>query len=61
MTFFAMLPSVNENSGPESNPMPQPQHLYLSGSTFLVSFTDPKKQLFNVKSEFKFSDHEFSV
>ena len=56
-----MLPSVNENSGPESNPMPQPQHLYLSGSTFLVSFTDPKKQLFNVKSEFKFSDHEFSV
>ena len=45
-----MLPSVNENSERESNPMPYTLHLYLSKSSFLVSFTDPNKQLFNVKS-----------
>ena len=50
-----MLLSVNENSERESNPMPQP--LFLFGSAFLVSFTDPNKQLFNVKSIFKCSNH----
>ena len=63
MTFFLMLKSGNENSERESNPMPYPLYLYLSGSVFLVTFTDPNKQFFickkyikffNVKSVFKF-------
>ena len=57
MTFFPMLPSVNENSERESNPMLRPLYLYLSGSAFLVSFTDSHKQFFNVKSVFKFLNH----
>ena len=60
MTFFPMLPSVNENSERESNPMLQPLHLPYSGSAISVSFTDPNKQLFNVKSVFKFLNYEFS-
>ena len=44
-----MLSSVNENSERQSNPMPQPLYLYLSGSAFLVSFRDPNKQLLKVK------------
>ena len=56
-----MLPSVNENSEREANPTPYPLYLYLSGSTFLVSFTDPNEQLFNVKSVFKFLNHGVSV
>ena len=56
-----MLPSGNENSERESNPVPYPLYLYLSGSRFLVSFTDPNKQLFNVKSVFKFLNHGVSV
>ena len=36
-----MLPSANENSERESNLIPKPVYMYLSGSTFLVSFTDP--------------------
>ena len=47
-----MPPSINENSERESNTMPQPLYFCLSGSAFLVSFTDPNKQLFNVKSVF---------
>ena len=43
MTFFPVLPSVNENSERESNPMSWLLQLYLSGSAFLVSFTDPNK------------------
>ena len=43
MTFFPVLPSVNKNSGRESNPIPYPLYLYLSGSAFLVDFTDPNK------------------
>ena len=35
-----MVPSVNENSEQESNPATYPQYLYLSGSAFLVSFSD---------------------
>ena len=52
MTFFTTHSSVNENSVPESNPMLSPLHMYLSGSAFLVSSTDPNKQLFNVRSVF---------
>ena len=44
-----MLPSANKNSVQESNPMLQPLYLYLSGASFLDSFTDPNKQFFNVK------------
>ena len=61
MAFFPMLPSVNKNSERESNPMPQPLYLYFPGSAFLVSFTDPNKQLFNVKSVFKSLNHGVSV
>ena len=50
--IFPTLPSVNENSERESNLMPLPLYLYLSISAFLVTFVDPKKQLFNVKSVF---------
>ena len=35
----------------------QPLYLYLSRSAFFVYFTDPNKQLPNVKSVFKFLDH----
>ena len=47
-----MPPSINENSERESNTMPWPLYFCLSGSAFLVSFTDPNKELFNVKSVF---------
>ena len=50
MAFFLKLPSVNKTSERESNPMLLPLYLYLSRPVFLVSFTDPNKQLFNVKS-----------
>ena len=56
-----MLPPVNENCERESNPMPQPLYLYLSGSAFLVSFTDPDKQLPKVKPVFKSLGHRSSV
>ena len=61
MTVFPMLLSVNENPERESNLMPKPLYLYLSGSAFLVSFTYPNKQFFNVKSVFKFLNHGFSM
>ena len=48
-----MSPFVNEYFERESNPMLQPQYLCLSRS-FLVSFTDPDKQFFNLKSVFNF-------
>ena len=56
-----MLPSVNKNSERELNPMPKLLYLYFSGPAFLVRFTDRYKQLFNVKSEFKFLKRRFSV
>ena len=56
-----MPPSVNRNPKQESNPVPQPLNLYLFRSAFLVSFTDPIKQLFNVKSVFKFRNHGYSM
>ena len=61
MTFSPTLPSLNENSERETNPLPQPLYLYLYRSAFLVSFTDPNKQLPNVKSVFKSLDHQSSV
>ena len=51
ITFFPTLASVNENFERDSNP--KLLHLYIYRSTFLVSFTDPNKQLPNVKSVFK--------
>ena len=52
ITFFPTPASVNENFERESNP--KLLHLYLYRSAFLVRFTDPNKQLPNVKSMFKF-------
>ena len=56
-----MLPSINGNSEWESNPMLKPLYLYLCGSAFLVSLTDPDKQFFNVRSVLKFLSHRFSL
>ena len=56
-----MLLFVIENSERESNPMPQLLYLRLSGSAFLISFTNPNKQLPNVKAMFKSFDHQSSV
>ena len=56
-----MLPSSNENSERESNPMPQPLYLQLSRSAFLVSFTDPNKKSSNVKFVFEFVNCEPNV
>ena len=50
MTFFPILPSANENSEQEPNPILEPLYLYLSKSAFLVSITYQKKQLSNLKS-----------
>ena len=54
MTFFPLLPFVNKNSERESNSMSKLAYLYLYESAFLVSFTDPNKQLPNEKSISKF-------
>ena len=59
--IFPVLPCVNTNTKQESNPMPEPQYLYLPGSAFLVSYTDSNKQLFNVKPVFEFLNYGFSV
>ena len=61
MIFLPMLPSVNKKSERESNPMSQSLYLYLSGSAFLVSSTDPNKQLFDVKHVFRFLNNGVSV
>ena len=60
MTIFPMVPSVNESSERESNPILEPLCLYLSGSAFLVTFTDPNKQYFNVKFVFQSLNHGLS-
>ena len=52
-----MLPSGNENSEHESNPIPQTVYTYLSGSAFLANLAPPNKQSFKAKSEFKYIDH----
>ena len=56
-----MVPSVNESSERESNPMLEPLCLYLSGSAFLVTFTDLNKQYFNVKSVFQSLNYGLSM
>ena len=61
MIFFLKLTSVNKNTERESNPMLQPLYLYLYRPAFLVSFTVPNKQLFNVKSVFKFLNPGFGM
>ena len=61
MTLFPTLPSVNENSERESNSIPQPLYLYLSCSVFLINSTDLNKQLFYVKSVFKFLNRGFDM
>ena len=50
----------SENCEQESNPMPKPLYLYLSGTTLLVSFRDPIKLLPDAKSVFKSLDHQIS-
>ena len=57
--FFFILLNVKslEILPKQSNPMLQPLYLYLPGSTFLVSFTDPNKQLPNTKSVSKSFEH----
>ena len=54
MTYLPILPSGKENSERKSNSMPYPLYLHLSRSAFLVTSTDPNKQLPNVKSVFEF-------
>ena len=61
INFFLMLSSVNGNSERESNAMPQSLFLYFSRSVFLVSYTDPNKQIPNVKSAFGSLGHCFSM
>ena len=56
-----MVPSGNETSKQEPNTMPKLIYLYLSRLIFLVSFTDPNKQLPDVKSVFKFLNFVTSV
>ena len=61
MTFLPMLPSGNENSERESNPVLQPLYLRLSGLAFLVNFTGQNNQLSNVKSVAKYFDQQSNV
>ena len=41
--------------------MPYPLYLYIAGLAFLVSSTDPNKQLFNVKFVFESLNHAFNM
>ena len=60
MTFLPMALSGNEDENePESNPMSQPLY-FMSASAFLVSFTNPNKQSFKVKSVFKARSHVYN-
>ena len=61
MKVYPITPSVNENSELVSNSRLQLLYLHLSRPTFLGAFTDPKKQLLNVKSVFKSPKHGFSM
>ena len=61
MKFYPVDLSVNENSEQESNPTLYLLYLHLCRPAFLVSFTDPNKQLLNVKSVFKSLNHGFSM
>ena len=48
--FLLYPPPRNEKLPLLSNPIPQPEHPYLSMSAFLVKVTAPNKQFFNVGS-----------
>ena len=61
MTFFPTLPSRNENSERELNPMPHPLYLYFSRPAFFVSCADLDERLPNVKYVFKLLNFGFSV
>ena len=61
ITFPHMLLPVNENSERESYHMSQALYLYLTGPAFLVSLTDPNKQLPNVKFVLQSLDYPYSV
>ena len=41
--------------------MPYPLYLYIAGLAFLVSSTDPNKQLFNVKFVFESLNYAFNM
>ena len=56
-----MVPSGNENSERESNPMLQPLYLRLSGLAFLVNFTGQNNQLSNVKPVAKYFGQQSNV
>ena len=58
ITFLPTLPPGNGNSERESNSVPEPLYLHLPRSALLVGFTDPNKQLHDVKSVFKSLDHD---
>ena len=60
MKFFPKVPSVNKNSERELNPILWPLYLCLFRS-FLFSFTDPNKQLPNVKYMLKFLNWGFRL
>ena len=49
-TFWPNTPLVNEELDLLSKPIPYPEYLYLSMSTFLVKVTAPNKQFFIVGS-----------
>ena len=49
-TFWPNPPPGNEKWDLLSNPIPQPEYLYLSKSVFLVKVTAPNKQFFRVGS-----------
>ena len=57
MTIFPMLPSLNKSPKRESNPVPSPVYMYLTGSAFLDNLTPQIKQSFKLTSESKSRDH----
>ena len=53
MTVLPKIPSGNEFSEHESNPIPQPLYTHLSGSALLANLKPPNKESFKVRSKFK--------
>ena len=43
MTFLPQSKLESEKSEPESNPIPKPLYMYLSGPAFLPNLTHPNK------------------
>ena len=52
-----MLPSGNENSERESNPVPYCEYEFSSSLAFLISLTASNKEYFRVQLVFKSHDH----